>query len=254
MRVRKKCTGKCGKLKSMWDFLPSEEYPDKKTRECKTCIEEMQFGENNSKINNNQTINTMATLAEKRKAAEAAKAQGTTDAPAAGPKPVKTPTTPKAKVGDTTKDGLQVVGEKKESTGKKGRAAYVEKPIEQMSMDGLTVLAIFPTLKEAADAVGATPAFLLDGLRGWAKSVKGSKWRYEGEEIFVREKKVKTDAEKAFVKPAKGAKVEDLPVPGDLDYDEELHAPKEEVEEEDEQLDPAEEAVFEGEVEEETAE
>jgi hypothetical protein len=230
MRVRKKCTGKCGKLKSMWDFLPSKEYLDKKTRECKTCIEEMQFGENNSKINNNQIFETMPTLKEKREAEAAAKAAGTTTAPAAATTP-KVPVAPKAKVGEKTPKGDTVVGEKKESTGKKGRATYVDKPIEQMSMDGLTVLATFPTLKEAADAVSATPAFLLDGLRGWAKSVKGSKWRYVGEEIFVREKKVKTDAEKAFVKPGKAAKVEDVPVPGDLDYDAELHAPKEVIEE-----------------------
>lgn len=234
MRVRKVCT-ECGKLKSMWDFLPSEEFLDKRTRECKICIEEEQFSENNSKINNNQTIKTMATLAEKRKAAEAAKANGTTtEAPV-------TPKTATLKVGEKTKKGDTVVGEKKEP-GKKGRKAYVEKPIEQLDLaTGTQVIATHNTLKEAADAVGTSTSYLLDGLRGWAKSVAKFKWRYQGEEIVVRVPKEKSTAEKAFVA---AGKVEDVPVPGDLDYDPELHAPKTEAEEEEDN------SVFEPEAEE----
>lgn len=225
MRVRKVCT-KCGKLKSMYDFLQSEEFPDKKTRECSSCIEEIQFGEYNSKINNNQqTIKTMATLAEKRKAAEEA-AKVAEGKPATAPKAA---TAPKPKVGDKTTKGDTVVGEKKEA-GAKGRKPYVEKPIEQLDLaTGTVVIATYKTLAEAAAAVGTSSSYLLDGLRGWAKSVAKFKWRYEGEEIFVREPKVKSTAEKEFVA---AGKVEDVPVPGDLDYDPELHGTKPEVEEE----------------------
>lgn len=239
MRVRKICT-KCGKLKSMLDFLPSEEFSDKKTRECKICIEEEQFSENNSKINNNQTIKTMATLAEKRKAAEAAKANGTTtEAPVTPKATTPKPATPK--VGEKTKKGDTVVGEKTEP-GRKGRRAYVEKPIEQLDLaTGTQVIATYNTLKEAADAVGTSTSYLLDGLRGWAKSVAKFKWRYQGEEIVVRVPKEKSTAEKAFVA---AGKVEDVPVLGDLDYDPELHAPKAEAEEEEDN------SVFEPEAEE----
>lgn len=213
----------------MYDYLPSEEFLDKKSRECKNCIEEMQFGENNNQINNNQTIKTMATLAEKRKAAEAAKANGTV-AETPAPKTVAPKAeTSKPKVGDKTKEGLEVVGEKKEP-GKRGRGPYVEKPIEQLDLaTGTEVIATYNTLKEAADAVGTSTSYLLDGLRGWAKSVAKFKWRYKGEEIVVRTPKAKSPAEKEFVA---AGKVEDVPVPGDLDYDPELHAPKAEVEEE----------------------
>lgn len=232
MRVRKVCT-KCGKLKSMYDFLQSEEFPDKKTRECSSCIEEIQFGEYNSKINNNQqTIKKMATLAEKRKAAEAAE-MAVEGKPAATPKTE----TPKPKVGKKTTKGDTVVGEKKEA-GAKGRKPYVEKPIEQLDLaTGTVVINTYPTLAEAAAAVGTSSSYLLDGLRGWAKSVAKFKWRYESEEIFVREPKAKSTAEKGFIA---AGKVEDVPVPGDLDYDPELHGPKPEVEEE-EILDSSEE-------------
>jgi len=241
MRVKKICAGKCGKLKNMYDFLPSEEYADKKTTECKSCIEDEMYSENNSKIENNNNFKTkeMATLAEKRAAAKAAEAGTTTTAAPSAPKPKaestpkeaapkpETPKAPKPKVGDTTKDGLKVVGEAK-APGQRGRKATEDKPIEQLDMEGNPTGVKFATLQEAADSVGKSKAYLLDGLKGWAKSVGGFKWRYEGEELFIREKKT-TPTEKAFI--AKGTAT-DIPVPGDLDYDADLHAPKAEVEEE----------------------
>lgn len=266
MRVKKKCT-ECGKLKSMSDFLPCEGYGDKKALECKDCFEETQYGENNSKINNNPIISTMSTLKEKRAAEAAAKAAGTTSAPVAETQTTETATEtvapkvekpkavkPVAKVGDTTAEGDTVVGEKK-VPGQRGRKAAEEKVIEQLDMEGVPTGVKFNTLQEAADAVGKSKAYVLDGLRGWSKSVGGFKWRYEGEELFIREKKVKTDAEKEFIKAGKkdkAPKVEDIPVPGDLDYDAELHAPKPVVEEE--VLDAQDESVFEASEEEPTEE
>jgi hypothetical protein len=238
MRVRKICTI-CGTLKSMSDFSNSEEYPDKKTRECKTCIDEIQFGEYNSKINNNQTKKTMATLAEKREAAKAAEAKGETPKTTPTPK-TSAPKTTTPKVGETTKDGLKVVGEKKEA-GSRGRKKQEDnRPVEQLDLEtGTIVIATFPTIAAAAEAVGTNYQYLYDGLRGWTKSVAKFKWRYEGEEIYVRPVKAKSDAEKAFLgeTPVTEETVdetfqEETPVPGDLDYDPETHGVEESVEEE----------------------
>lgn len=237
MRVRKKCT-ECGALKEMSDFMPSVEFQDKKTPECKSCIEEMQFGENNSKINNNQTSKTMATLKEKRAAEAAAKTAGTTaEAPkTVAPKTVA-PKTEKPKVGDTTEEGLKVVG----TRGRKKRED--NRPVEQLDLaTGTIVIAEYPTIAEAAAAVGTNYQYLYDGLGGWTKSVAKFKWRYKGEEIYIRPKKVKTPVEAEFVKPT--SKV-DVPVPGDLDYDEEIHGQKEVVDEE--ELESQDESVFENE-------
>ena len=225
----------------MCDFSSSEQTPDKKLQECKDCINDIQFGEFNRKINNNQIIKKMSTLKEKRQAA--AKAVEAVETPT--PKATPVAKEPKAKVGDTTKDGLKVVGEKKEP-GQRGRKAAPEKPIEQLDLEtGIVVIATYQTLQEAADAVGAKPASILDGLRGWTKSVAKFKWRYQGEEIYVRTPK--TPVAKEFLQdgvkkqePAKDTETpvatEDVPVPGDLDYDEELHGVTSEVEEEDQSV------------------
>jgi hypothetical protein len=227
MRVRKICTN-CGKLKLMCDFSKNEESLDRKTEQCNDCINDTLFGEFNSKINNNQIVKKMATLKENRAAEAAAKAEaGEVTTPKAETKEVKAP-----KVGDTTEDGLKVVGEKKEP-GKRGRKAAPEKPIEQLDLEtGTIVIATYQTLQEAAEAVGAKPASLLDGLRGWTKSVAKHKWRYQGEEIFVRTPKTPVAKEFLDKGAVKETKTVDVPVPGDLDYDEELHGQKPVVEEE----------------------
>lgn len=229
----------------MIDFPVDTTNYENRGRKCNSCLGEEEFEEYNNKINQKPLIiKKMATLKEKRAAEAAAKLAGTTveatTENVVAPKSEK----PVAKVGDTTKDGLKVVGEKVEPT-KVGRKSYVEKPIEQLNPLTLEVVATFKTLKEAVDAVGTNNAYLLDGLRGWAKTVAKHKWRYVGEELVVREKKVKTEAELAFVKEGKKKKdvVEDIPVPGDLDYDAELHAPKPVVEEEETDA-PEDKSVF----------
>lgn len=225
MRVRKKCT-KCGKLKLMSDFVPSVEFYDKVTLECRICIGNAEFEENNSKINNNQTIKAMATLKEKR-AAEAAKLAETggqtVEAPKTAAPKVEKPKVEKPKVGDTTAEGLKVVGEK----GTRGRKKREDnRAVEQLDLaTGTIVIAEYPTVAAAAEAVGTNYQYLFDGLAGWTKSVAKFKWRYKGEEIYVRPKKVKTDAEEEFIKPTAAetpveeTSTEDIPVPGDLDYD-----------------------------------
>jgi len=226
MRVRKKCT-ECTQLKLMSDFTNSSETPDSKTGICTSCLGEIEYREYNSKINHKPLkIEKMATLAEKRKAAEeAAKTAGTAAPKTAAPVALKKET-PAPKVGETTGEGHTVVGEKKEP-GKRGRKAAPERPIEQLDLEtGTIVIAVHQTVAEAAAAVGTSEAYLKDALNGWAKSAGKHKWRYEGEEIFVRPKK------ESVAKAEKTFKPEDKPVPGDLDYDpdtaEEELAPEEE--------------------------
>jgi hypothetical protein len=237
MRVAKKCT-ECRKLKSRLDF-PVDNSHEGYGPICILCLEQKPSLKN--KINTNNQIE-MATLKEKREAAEAAKKEAavkttpakTTDKPKTDS--AKTAADPKPKAGDKTPKGDTVVGEKKEAA-QRGRKPYVEKPIELLDKETLKVVATHNTAQEAADSLGCTRAYIIDGLKGWTSNVKGFKIRYKGEEIFVREKKAKSDAEKTFKegdpKNKKNKKVvaEDVPVPGDLDYDEELHGTQPEAEE-----------------------
>lgn len=227
MRIKKKCT-ECTQLKLMSDFTSDSKTHDGKTSICTACLQEAEYKEYNDKINYKPLkIEKMATLAEKRKAAEeaAAKVAPKTEAPKVAPTP---------KVGDKTAEGLEVVGEKKEP-GQRGRKAAPERPIEQLDLEtGTIVIAVHQTLQAAADAVGTTKAYVKDALAGWTKSAGKHKWRYEGEEIFVRPKK------ESVAKAEKTFKPEDKPVPGDLDYDPEA-AEEELAPEEEEEISPEEE-------------
>lgn len=240
MRVARKCQ-ECRKLKSRIDF-PKDNSHEGFGPWCNDCL----FTKPElNKLYNNQISKTMPTLKEKREAEAAAKAAANVSAPVAETSKDKkadtakpAATKPLPKTGDKTAKGDTVVGEKPANQGR-GRKAQPEKPIELLDKEGKVVVGTFETVAEVAKHLDCTSAYIVDGLRGWTASVKGHKIRYKGEEIFVRERKPKSEAEKTFKEGAPKPKskkdatlvVEDVPVPGDLDYDPELHAPKEEVEE-----------------------
>jgi hypothetical protein len=230
MRVRKKCP-ECQVLKLMNDFKISENSPDGKTSICSNCIliSEEDKTENQPLNLNIMSLKEKraaaaaeaALVAKTAKAAVKLVAEKLTEAVdpevVGSEKPKKKPVK-KAAVKETletkaveetveveevieaVKETLEEIEEVIEEVIPEVKAvtpkavtptAKVEKVIEQLDATGVKVIKKFKTLQEAADAVGATKAYLMDGLKGWSKTVKGFKWRYEGEEIVVREKKAK---------------------------------------------------------------
>lgn len=264
MRVRKFCE-KCKQLKIYPDFLLSEETKDGYSSRCRNCSTEQDF------INNNYSISlknesTMATLKEKREAAalaaKEAKAFKEVNPKEAEKAPVKKTVSKKteevlteeASTEKKTEKAPVEVKVKKAPVEKKVKEPKVEKAIEALKEeDGeLKVVATYQTVQEAADKIGATTDRIKYVLRGHGGSAKGFKLRYLGEEIVVKEKKKKEEIEGEKLtkkerltqaKEAATSKVEDIPVPSDLDYDEELHEAKDESSEE--EIDETDEEVAE---------
>lgn len=213
MRVRKKCP-ECQKLKSMFDFGIDTNKADGRTNKCSSCI-----SENKYKIENEPLKLNIMSLKEKREAAalEAAKVVATPTSEKVAPVEKKTVKKTVKKevvvvvaaevpetetVGEIVEAVVEAIEEMVPPTPESEPAVVtpkvekvavvkVEKVIEQLDATGEKVIKKYKTLQEAADAVGATKAYLMDGLKGWSKTVKGFRWRYEGEGFVVREKKVK---------------------------------------------------------------
>ena len=53
----------------------------------------------------------------------------------------------------------------------------VKRSVAQIDKDG-NLVAVFPSTKSAADAVGITSKAITNNLRGWAKSSGGFVWKY----------------------------------------------------------------------------
>jgi len=53
----------------------------------------------------------------------------------------------------------------------------VKRSVAQIDRDG-NLVAVFPSVKSAADAVGISAKAITNNLRGWAKSSGGFLWKY----------------------------------------------------------------------------
>jgi hypothetical protein len=213
MRVRKVCP-ECKKLKLMIDFEVSEITPDKKSAECKGCLSEEEYKNNNKPLK----LEIMSTLAEKRAAAKLAAASTVATAEAVTPEVapvVKKVSTKKAPVAekveveevevvdaevvdaegnpaDTSQEPepkpIKVAKEKvvKEKVVRE-KIAKVKKQIEQIDLTTGAVIQIFVTVEAAAESVGKHTKYIDIAGKGKSKQAYGFGWRYEGLVLEVAE-------------------------------------------------------------------
>lgn len=239
MRVRKICAGKCKKLKSRLDFPIGDGY-EGRSEICNACLEESGYEELNNKINTNNPfkISNMS-LKEKRAAAAAAEAAKsapkTETAKSVSKKPISAPVEEKkaikksAPAEDTTKPVA-----KKEAAPKEEKAAKPKKvklAISQYDPATSKLIKKFDNVDLAAASVGKHTKYIdINGKNG-SVSAYGFKWLYDGYEMPVAGAE-ETEEAKPKAKKEKVAKVEDRPVPGDLDFDPETEEESAEEEEE----------------------
>ena len=234
MRVKKICAGKCKKLKSRLDFPIGDGY-EGRGEICNACLEESGYVELNNKINKNNPFKiTNMSLKEKRAAAaaaEAAKSAPKTEttksvskksapAPVEEKKAIKksapAPVEEKKAIKKSAPAETAKPVAKEETASKEEKVAKPKKvklAISQYDLATGELIKKFDNVDLAAAAVGKHTKYIdINGKNG-SVSAYGFKWLYEGYKMPVA-------GETAVAEPkAKKSKIEDKPVPGDLDFD-----------------------------------
>ena len=193
MRVRKICT-ECKKLKLMLDFESSETSVDGKSEDCKGCVSEKEYKNNNKPLK----TEVMSTLAEKRAAAKAAAIATPTVAETPAPKVAKEKAVKVAPVADIeTVEAVDAEGNAPDTSGepapklakekapkvikeKKEKVVKAKKQIEQIDLTTGEVIQVFLTVDLAAASVGKHTKYIDIAGKGNSKQAYGFGWRYEG--------------------------------------------------------------------------